>query len=96
VLGVVENMSYFTPPDIPEKKYYIFGKGGGQLLSQQFDVPFLGELPIEQVIREGGDLGKPAALQYGTVAFKAFQQLAQHVAQQIAILNANVVEEVKE
>jgi ATP-binding protein involved in chromosome partitioning len=92
VLGVVENMAFFIPPDMPDKKYYIFGKGGGKLLAQQFEVPFLGELPIEQTIREGGDLGKPAALQLDTGAARAFQQLAQNMAQQIAILNANLVE----
>ena len=90
VLGVVENMSFFTPPELPDKKYYIFGKGGGRLLAQQFDVPFLGELPIEQDIREGGDFGKPIALQTGTLASKAFEQLAQNVAQQIAVQNANL------
>jgi ATP-binding protein involved in chromosome partitioning len=90
VLGVVENMSFFTPPELPEKKYYIFGKGGGRLLAQQFDVPFLGELPIEQDIREGGDFGKPIALQTATMASKAFEQLAQNVAQQIAVQNANL------
>lgn len=92
VLGVVENMSYFIPPDMPEKKYYIFGKGGGRLLAQQFEVPFLGELPIEQAIREGGDLGRPAALQHDVPSADAFRQLAQSVAQQIAILNASLVE----
>mgnify|MGYP001271693674 FL=1 len=90
VLGVVENMSYFTPPELPDKKYYIFGKGGGRLLAQQFEVPFLGELPIEQDIREGGDFGKPIALQTSTVASKAFEQLAQTVAQQIAVQNATL------
>jgi ATP-binding protein involved in chromosome partitioning len=90
VLGVVENMSFFTPPELPDKKYYIFGKGGGRLLAQQFDVPFLGELPIEQDIREGGDFGKPIALQTATLASKAFEQLAQNVAQQIAVQNANL------
>jgi ATP-binding protein involved in chromosome partitioning len=90
VLGVVENMSFFTPPELPDNKYYIFGKGGGRLLSQQFDVPFLGELPIEQDIREGGDFGKPIALQTATAASKAFELLAQNVAQQIAVQNANL------
>ena len=89
VLGIVENMSFFTPPELPDKKYYIFGKGGGRLLAQQFDVPFLGELPIEQDVREGGDLGRPIALQTATSAAKAFELLAQTVAQQIAILNSN-------
>ncbi|MFN8238415.1 MAG: P-loop NTPase [Chitinophagales bacterium] len=90
VLGVVENMSYFSPPELPDKKYYIFGKGGGRLLAQQFEVPFLGELPIEQDIQEGGDFGKPIALQPATAAAAAFDQLAQSVAQQIAIINASV------
>ncbi|HMY23808.1 MAG: Mrp/NBP35 family ATP-binding protein [Chitinophagales bacterium] len=89
VLGVVENMSFFTPLELPDKKYYIFGKGGGRLLAQQFEVPFLGELPIEQDIREGGDLGKPIALQTATIAAAAFEQLAQTVARQIAVQNAN-------
>lgn len=88
VLGVVENMSYFIPPDMPEKKYYIFGKGGGRLIAQQFEVPFLGELPIEQDIREGGDLGKPIALQMSTFASTAFKQLAQNVAQQVVLQTA--------
>jgi ATP-binding protein involved in chromosome partitioning len=88
VLGVVENMSYFSPPELPDKKYYIFGKGGGRLLAQQFDVPFLGELPIEQDIREGGDSGKPIALQTVTSGSKAFESLAQTVARQIAVQNA--------
>ena len=90
VLGVVENMSFFTPPELPDKKYYIFGKGGGRLLAQQFEVPFLGELPIEQDIREGGDFGKPIALQTATTASKAFELLAQSVAQQIAMQNAKL------
>ena len=83
VLGVIENMSYFTPNELPDKKYYIFGKGGGRLLAQQFDVPFIGELPIEQDIREGGDLGRPIALQTATEGSKVFEQLAQSVARQI-------------
>lgn len=90
VLGVVENMAFFSPPELPENKYYIFGKGGGRLLAQQFDVPFLGELPIEQDIREGGDYGKPIALQTAITASKAFELLAQNVAQQIAVQNANL------
>lgn len=90
VLGVVENMSFFTPPELPDKKYYIFGKGGGKLLAQQFEVPFLGELPLEQDIREGGDFGKPIALQTATGGAAAFSQLAQNVAQQIAMQNAKL------
>lgn len=94
ILGVIENMSYFTPPDALDKKYYIFGKGGGQLIAQQFEVPFLGELPIEQKIREGGDEGKPIALQFSNSASTAFANLAQQVAQQAAIINAKVPESV--
>lgn len=90
VLGVIENMAYFTPLELPDKKYYIFGKGGGRLLAQQFEVPFLGDLPIEQDIREGGDLGKPIALQTATAGAEAFKQLAQSVAQQIAVQNAKL------
>ncbi|MFN8260941.1 MAG: Mrp/NBP35 family ATP-binding protein [Chitinophagales bacterium] len=90
VLGVVENMAYFTPPELQDKKYYIFGKGGGRLLAQQFEVPFLAELPIEQDVREGGDFGKPIALQTATAASAAFELLAQNVAQQIAVQNANL------
>ncbi len=90
VLGVVENMSYFSPPELPDKRYYIFGKGGGRLLAQQFDVPFLAELTIEQDVREGGDLGKPIALQLATTGAKAFELLAQNVAQQIAVQNAKL------
>ena len=90
VLGIVENMSFFTPPELPDNKYYIFGKGGGRLLAQQFEVPFLAELPIEQDVREGGDFGKPIALQTATAASKSFELLAQNVAQQIAMQNANL------
>ena len=59
VVGVVENMSYFVPPDMPEKKYYIFGKGGGKKIADEFDVPFLGEIPLAINIRQGGDAGRP-------------------------------------
>jgi ATP-binding protein involved in chromosome partitioning len=89
VLGVIENMSYFIPPDMPNKKYYIFGKGGGQLIAQQFEIPFLGELPLEQIIREGGDEGRPIALQFSAQSSKSFENLAQALAQQAAILNTD-------
>jgi ATP-binding protein involved in chromosome partitioning len=75
---------------LPDKRYYIFGKGGGRLLAQQFDVPFLAELTIEQDVREGGDFGKPIALQVATAGAKAFELLAQNVAQQIAVQNAKI------
>jgi ATP-binding protein involved in chromosome partitioning len=90
VLGVVENMAYFTPDELPEKKYYLFGKEGGQKLAEKFDVPFLGEIPIIQSIRESGDIGYPAVLREG-ITKDAFSRLAENVARQIAIRNAEAV-----
>ncbi|MFM1932564.1 MAG: hypothetical protein RL226_1867 [Bacteroidota bacterium] len=75
VMGLIENMSYFTPPDLPEKKYYIFGQDGARQLAQKLGVPFLGELPIIQSIREAGDVGRPAVLQDGTEASAAFMKI---------------------
>src|SRR5690606_6439600 len=66
VLGIIENMAYFTPEELPENKYYIFGKEGAKNLAQDLDVPYLGELPLVQSIREAGDIGRPAALQTAT------------------------------
>lgn len=90
ILGIVENMAYFTPAELPENKYYIFGKGGAKLMAEQFELPFLGEIPIVQSIREGGDKGIPAVIDDEPVSKKAFTTLAQHVAQNIAIRNANL------
>ncbi|MCC5936894.1 MAG: Mrp/NBP35 family ATP-binding protein [Lunatimonas sp.] len=87
VLGVIENMAYFTPDELPDNKYYLFGKDGGKKLAQRFNVPFLGEVPIVQGIRESGDSGFPAVLKAGVTA-DAFQTLAENVARQIAIRNA--------
>jgi ATP-binding protein involved in chromosome partitioning len=90
ILGVVENMAYFTPPELPDNKYYLFGKGGGHRLAEQFEIPFLGELPIAMSIREGGDEGKPALL-YGDEKSKlAIDLIAQQVARNISIRNANL------
>lgn len=75
VLGMIENMAYFTPEELPENKYYIFGKEGAKRLSEQMNVPFLGEIPLVQSIREAGDVGRPAALQEDTPTAKAFDQL---------------------
>jgi ATP-binding protein involved in chromosome partitioning len=88
IIGVVENMSYFTPEDAPDKKYYIFGKDGGKELAKAYDVSFLGELPIKQNIREGGDIGKPAVLQDDEKILTAFDGIAENVARNIAINNA--------
>lgn len=87
VLGVVENMAYFTPEELPDNKYYLFGKEGGRKLASKFDVPFLGEIPIVQSIRESGDSGYPAVLKEG-VTQKAFSEMAENVARQVAIRNA--------
>ena len=88
VLGIVENMAYFTPEELPESKYYIFGKDGGKNLSEKFDVPLLGQIPLVQSIRESGDSGLPAVMKEGITA-TAFTTLAQSLARQIAIRNAN-------
>jgi ATP-binding protein involved in chromosome partitioning len=88
VLGVVENMAYFTPEELPENRYYIFGKDGGKNLSEKHGVPLLGQIPLVQSIRESGDSGLPAALKEGPTG-QAFHELAQALARQIAIRNAN-------
>lgn len=90
VLGIVENMAYFTPEELPDNRYYIFGKEGGKHLSEKYKVPFLGEIPLVQSIRESGDSGLPAVLKGGTTG-EAFQELAKTLARQIAIRNANFV-----
>lgn len=88
VLGVIENMAYFTPEELPDNKYYIFGKDGGKALAESFKVPFLGEIPIVQSITEGGDSGRPIALDLDHKIAVSFGEIAGRVAQQIAINNA--------
>lgn len=90
ILGVVENMSYFTPAELPDNKYYIFGKDGGKRLAEQFDVPFLGEIPMVESISEGGDKGLPVILKDNDSMADAFMQITERVAQQVAIRNARV------
>ena len=91
VLGIVENMAYFTPPDLPDKRYYIFGQSGAKKLSEKLEVPFLGEIPLEQITREGGDKGEPVVIQDETsLSAKAFIEIANKAAQQISIRNANI------
>ncbi|GAB2633621.1 Mrp/NBP35 family ATP-binding protein [Belliella aquatica] len=87
ILGVIENMAYFTPAELPDNKYYIFGKEGGRKLAEKFNVPFLGEMPIVQSIRESGDTGYPAVFKEGLTK-TAFSELAESVARQVAIRNA--------
>jgi ATP-binding protein involved in chromosome partitioning len=88
VLGIVENMAYFTPEELPENKYYLFGQDGGKNLSKKYDVPLLGQIPIVQSIRESGDSGFPVALKEGP-ATEAFAAVAEEMARQVAIRNAN-------
>lgn len=87
ILGIVENMAYFTPAELPDNKYYIFGKGGGEHLSQHFDVPFLGEIPLIKSISDAGDNGMPAVLDEESPISKAFIEISKKVAQQISITN---------
>lgn len=90
VLGVVENMAYFTPEELPDNKYYIFGKDGGKNLAEKFDVPLIGQIPIVQSIRESGDNGYPAVLKE-TATAESFKELAQSLAQQVAIRNSSLL-----
>lgn len=87
ILGVVENMAYFTPDELPDNKYYLFGREGGRKLADRYGVPFLGEIPIVQSIRESGDTGYPAVLTEDVTA-RAFASLAENLARQVAIRNA--------
>src|SRR6195952_2560303 len=89
ILGVIENMSYFTPAELPENKYYIFGRGGGQKLAEQIEAPFLGEIPLIKSISDSGDAGKPIVLnEEHELMVTAFTEMANRVAQQISINNA--------
>ena len=87
VLGIVENMSYFTPEELPENKYYIFGKSGARNLSDDIGVPFLGEIPLVQSIREAGDVGRPAVLQQNTPAAEAFIDATRNMVEQLVERN---------
>ena len=88
VLGIVENMAYFTPAELPNNKYYIFGKDGAKKLAEKLNVPLLGEIPLVQSICESGDAGRPAVLQDNTPQAIAFMEMARNVAQQVSIVNA--------
>jgi ATP-binding protein involved in chromosome partitioning len=90
VLGTIENMAYFTPEELPENKYYIFGKEGAKNLAEDLNVPFLGEVPIVQSIREAGDYGRPAALQMGSVIEKVFEEITRKVVQEVVSRNENL------
>ena len=90
IIGLVENMSYFVADESPEHKYYIFGKEGGKRLAEEYDIPFLGQIPLIQSIREGGDEGKPVMLGNQEAARKAFSEFAGNAARSIAMINANI------
>jgi len=90
VLGIVENMAYFTPAELPDNKYYIFGKEGAKHLSEDLKVPFLGEIPLVQSIREAGDIGRPAALQTATAIESAFEEITKNVVQEVVRRNKNI------
>ena len=84
VLGLVENMAYFSPPDLPDRKYHLFGRDGVKRYAEASDTPFLGELPLVQAIREAGDAGRPAALQEGTEAARAIAAVADRMLEELA------------
>ncbi|ULQ56724.1 Mrp/NBP35 family ATP-binding protein [Flavihumibacter rivuli] len=90
IIGIVENMSYFTPAELPQNKYYIFGKEGGKRLAEEYDIPFLGQIPLVQGIREGGDTGVPIMMSDDDVTRKAFEEFAGLAARSIAMRNANL------
>jgi ATP-binding protein involved in chromosome partitioning len=94
ILGIVENMAYFVPEELPDNKYFIFGKDGGQNLADKYNVPLLGQIPLVQGIRESGDSGLPAVMKGGVMA-EVFESLAKTLARQIAIRNANFEEVVQ-
>ena len=96
ILGIVENMAYFSPPELPENKYYIFGRDGGKNLAQRFNLPFLGEIPLVQSVREAGDGGVPIVMHETEQISICFEELAQRVAQQVALKNAHVEMELTE
>jgi ATP-binding protein involved in chromosome partitioning len=90
IIGLVENMSYFTPLELPDNKYYIFGKDGGKRLASEYDIPFLGQIPLVQSIREGGDAGIPIMMGNDMISKKAFEDLAAITVRSISMRNANM------
>ena len=93
IIGLVENMSYFTPAELPDHKYYIFGKEGGKRLAEEYDLPFLGQIPLVQSIREGGDSGRPIMLSDDAITKGAFLEFAGTVARSISMRNAHMKSE---
>jgi ATP-binding protein involved in chromosome partitioning len=90
VLGIIENMAYFTPEELPDNKYYLFGKEGAKNLAEDLGVPFLGGIPIVQSIREAGDYGRPAAMQTGSALEYVFDEVTRNVVQETVKRNENL------
>lgn len=90
VLGLVENMAWFTPAELPDNKYYIFGKDGGKRLAEEFDIPLLGQIPLVQSIRESGDAGKPTAFDDDSIMSLAFKELAKSVVERVDLRNSTM------
>jgi ATP-binding protein involved in chromosome partitioning len=90
VLGIVENMSYFTPAELPNNKYYIFGQDGAKNLAEDIKTKFLGEVPLVQSIREAGDVGRPVALQDGTLLEKSFNDITKEMVSELLERNKNL------
>ena len=93
VIGLVENMSYFIPAELPDNKYYIFGKDGGKRLAEEYDIPFLGQIPLVQSIREGGDVGVPVMVGDDDITKKSFREFADYVVRSVAMRNAHMSSE---
>ncbi|HEX6845532.1 MAG TPA: Mrp/NBP35 family ATP-binding protein [Chitinophagaceae bacterium] len=90
IIGLVENMSYFTPAELPNNQYYIFGKEGGKRLAEEYDLPFLGQIPLVQSIREGGDQGVPIMMSDDEITKRAFEEFAAITVRSIAMRNAEL------
>ena len=90
VLGIIENMAYFTPEELPEQKYFIFGKEGAKHLAEDLHVPFLGEIPLIQSVREAGDFGRPAAMQTATIVQESFNKITQNIAEEVVRRNSDL------
>ncbi|MFV0605396.1 MAG: Mrp/NBP35 family ATP-binding protein [Niabella sp.] len=88
ILGLVENMSYFTPAELPNHKYYIFGKEGGKRLAEEYEIPFLGQIPLVESIREGGDIGVPIVMSDDAITKEAFKSFSGEVARAVSVINS--------
>ncbi|MDM9631392.1 Mrp/NBP35 family ATP-binding protein [Robiginitalea aurantiaca] len=90
VLGILENMAYFTPEELPDHKYYIFGQHGARNLAADMEIPFMGEIPLVQGIREAADVGRPAAMQKDSLSSLAFEEATKNMVSQLVLRNTNL------